>query len=888
MGRGSSLRRVTGRVRRLGGRVRRFAGKVRRAVPAELNAAWRRMPVRSHVVFYESFSANGALCNPEAIFRALIDDPEFSRLHHVWTLNDPAAHPRITDEFRGHRRVRFVRHRSAAYFRALATAGYLVNNATFPPEFGKRPGQVYLNTWHGTPLKAMGYGIPNGALGTRNVVRNFLAADYLVSSGPFMTEQMYAVDYRLRNIFRGRIIEAGQPRTDRSLAPGAREEAVSAFEATGLRAQGRKVFVYAPTWKGASFYRPEDSSEDIRQVLDTLQDALGPHWLAVAKVHQSVYAASVRSGNLTGRLVDNDIPTNVVLAGADALMTDYSSIFFDFLCLDRPIYFYLADADHYSSTRGLYESVESLPGSKAATLEELASLARRLASGEPEPTEDVRARQEWRDKYAPKDDGAATQRVVDVVFRGQADPGLIDISRDHRQRVLIYLGSMKSMGITTSGLNLLANIDHERFDVSAVYTYTVKSDPMRNIRAIDRRVRHLPRMGAMNGSKLTHLKRERLIERGIPAQTRHQSEIPVAQLFHDEWVRCFGDAEFDHIIDFSGYGAYWDCILLQGRGAKHSIWLHNDLYADARRETNGVRHLYNRLHSVFTTYRFFDHLVSVSAALSKVNSANLADYAPADRFTFAANTIDFERILRMAEPPAVPELAAEGGALASDGSDTADVETAEAAEAAEAAALDIEAGEIVEAEEAGDGLTEQVTTWSWRKAAPGVVTFVTVGRLSPEKNQERLIRAFARVHADHPDSRLIILGGGPIIGRLRALIKELGMTGRIQLAGFLSNPFRVLAHCDCFVLPSDHEGQPMVILEALTLGLPVIATQFSSVDGAIPPGCGIVVPRSVDGVEYGLREFLAGRLPKPSFDPVAYNRQAMDEFYSAIGAHPAD
>jgi glycosyltransferase involved in cell wall biosynthesis len=695
-----------------------------------------------------------------------------------------------------------------------------------------------------------------------------------------MTEQMYAVDYRLRNIYRGRIIEAGQPRTDRSLATGARAEASEAFEATGLSARGRKVFVYAPTWKGASFYRPEDSSADIREILDVLQDALGPQWLAVAKVHQSVYAASVKSGNLRGRLVDNDIPTNVVLAGADALMTDYSSIFFDFLCLDRPIFFYLADADHYSSTRGLYESIENLPGSKASTIDELVQMTRRLSTGDPEPVEIIEARRVWRDRYAPKDDGSATQRVVDVVFRKKADSALVDISRDRRERVLIYLGSMKSMGITTSGLNLLANIDHERFDVSAVYTYTVKSDPLRNIRAIDRRVRHLPRLGAMNGSKVTHLRRERLMKKGIPAHTLHRADIPVAHLFRDEWVRCFGDAEFDYIIDFSGYGSFWDCILLQGRGAKHSIWLHNDLYADARRETNGVRHLYDRLHSVFTTYRFFDHLVSVSAALSKVNAANLADYAPTDRFTYAANTIDFERILRMAEPPP-PAPVVEPGVTSGDSAATDEV-------IAEAAALDVEEGEIVEGEEAGDGLTEQVTTWSWRQAAPGVTTFVTVGRLSPEKNQERLIRAFARVHADHPDTRLIILGGGPILGRLRSLIKELGMTGHVQLAGFLSNPFRVLTHCDCFVLPSDHEGQPMVILEALTLGLPVIATQFSSVDGAIPPGCGIVVPRSVEGVEHGLREFLAGRIPAPDFDPAVYNRQAMAEFYAAIGVRSTD
>jgi hypothetical protein len=121
-----------------------------------------------------------------------------------------------------------------------------------------------------------------------------------------------------------------------------------------------------------------------------------------------------------------------------------------------------------------------------------------------------------------------------------------------------------------------------------------------------------------------------------------------------------------------------------------------------------------------------------------------------------SHAIDFERILRMAEPPP-PKSEEEIGDEAADSAQVM----------ADAADLDVEEGELAEGEEAGDGLTDQITTWSWRTAAPGVTTFVTVGRLSPEKNQERLIRAFARVHADHPDTRLIILGGGPILGKLR-------------------------------------------------------------------------------------------------------------------------
>lgn len=843
-------------------RMRRTGKKLRRAIPAELQAAWRRLPIRPKVVMYESFGGNGVLCNPEAIFRSLITDPEFADLTHVWVLDDPTAHPGIVSEFGRHPKVEFVRHRSASYFRHLSTAGFLINNATFPPPFSKRPGQVYLNTWHGTPLKKMGYGMPDGATGTRNIVRNFLAADYLVSSGPFMTEQMYAVDYRLRNIFRGRIIESGQPRTDRSQQPGARSQAIAALTATGLPVTDKKILLYAPTWKGESFYRPSDTSAEVADVVHQLQAAVGDEWLVVAKVHQVVYDAAVESGNLSGRLVDNDIPTNLTLAAADVLVTDYSSIFFDFLHLDRPILFLLTDLADYSSTRGLYESPDQLPGGKAETVGDLCAKAAALAAGEPEPSADAALRHRWRAEYAPLDDGAATSRVIDVVFRGKRQDLLIDIERDSRERMLVYLGSMKSNGITTSALNLLANLDHERFDVSVFYTYTGRGDQAKNIAAIDPRVRHLPRVGGMNGSKLRHVRREQMARKGLPKSVAAVQDVPVASLFHDEWVRCFGDAEFDEIIDFSGYGPLWDFILLQGKAPNKSIWLHNDMYADARREVHGKQHLFKKLHSVFTTYRLFDHLVSVSEALAEVNAHNLAAYAPAERFGFAANTIDYHRIRTMAAQPL---------------EDDWQPRRRPAAESQEESDL---------AEES-DGMTDGVATWQWSDAAPGVVTFVSAGRLSTEKNHERLIRAFAKVHSDHPDTRLIILGGGPLEEHLHQLVDTLGVTDSVELAGFQVNPYRPMGKCDCFVLSSDHEGQPMVILEALVLGLPVISTEFSSVRGALSASDGIIVPRSIDGVEQGMRAFLAGEIPPPTFDPQAYNREAMRQFYVALGLEPS-
>ena len=167
---------------------------------------------------------------------------------------------------------------------------------------------------------------------------------------------------------------------------------------------------------------------------------------------------------------------------------------------------------------------------------------------------------------------------------------------------------------------------------------------------------------------------------------------------------------------------------------------------------------------------------------------------------------------------------------------------------------------------------------------PGVRTFVTAGRLSGEKNQERLIRAFDLVHQDDPDTRLVILGTRPLLDRLIEVVDELGLAAAVTLAGYEQNPYVVVANSDCFVLSSDYEGQPMVLLEALILERPIVTTEFGSVRGALPDGYGLIVPRTVDELAEGMRAFLRGEVVSRPFDCVAYNAEATNEVYRAIGA----
>ncbi len=391
--------------------------------------------------------------------------------------------------------------------------------------------------------------------------------------------------------------------------------------------------------------------------------------------------------------------------------------------------------------------------------------------------------------------------------------------------MLVHIGGMKPNGITTAALGLLRHLDHERFDVTAVFDSVPEADRLANVALIPPQVRPLPRIGAFAlGSLLWYVRRE-LFTRGGTMRERDRATMEAR--FETEWRRCYGNARFDLAVDFSGYSPTWSYLLARAPGATRSIWLHNDLLADQQRTVAGERAHEDNLGSVFGSYRHYDHLVSVSQALRDINARSLAAYAPAERFVAARNTIDGARVLAGAAAPLDPDVL-----------------------------------------ERREDLT----------------TFVTVGRISPEKNHERLVRAFSAVHAEEPATRLVIIGDGPLRDEVGALAAELGVADAVVLTGLQANPFAILAASDAFVLSSDYEGQPMVILEALVLGLPVVTTAFGSVRSALPEGVGLVVDRTVPALAEGLRAALRGEVPVTTLDAEAYNTEVMAEFYRAIGA----
>lgn len=556
-------------------KARSAVNRLRRAVRTRLPAkplepaeaftdCYRRLPLDPDLVLYQAHSGAAMACNPYAIFTALLDDPDYAHLTHVWVLDSTAELRRRRQEYADRPNVRFVKDGAAGYFRALATAKYLVQNTSFSAYFVKRPGQVYVNTWHSITVKTLGYDVPGGNHGTRNMVRNFLMADYLVSPNLFMTG-IFADSFKLRGLFPNRVLEVGYPRNDVTLHTP-RAEVIDELRSRGIAVDpAKKIILYAPTWRG-TLSDIQGGTEELEQVREQLAAGVdADEYQILVKPHQFHYGRLTREQKQSGRYVPRQFNANRLLAAVDVLISDYSSIAFDFLVTDRPVLFYIPDLADYASQRGIYFTTDELPGPVTADAADLAGWINDL----PAATADRAGRYaDLKARLCGHEDGRAAERVVAAVFGGREVAGTIDgLLEPSLTRVLLHVDDLDDSDTTEALLGLAASLDPARYDVTVAGIG--HSEQSRE-----------------NAARLTS---RTLVRAGRPTLSRREAAAlevlrrfgpigPVATLLppdpalRREWRRRFGDARFDVVVECSRRPGIFGWLAKLASGAKLVVW----------------------------------------------------------------------------------------------------------------------------------------------------------------------------------------------------------------------------------------------------------------------------------------------------------------------------
>ncbi|MFC3577931.1 CDP-glycerol:glycerophosphate glycerophosphotransferase [Streptomyces yaanensis] len=359
-----------------------------------------RRPLDPNLAVYCAYWGRGYACNPAAIHtKARELAPHIRSVFLV----EPDAVDSVPQD------VEYAVIGSRKYWDVLARAKYLVNNANFADGVVKRPGSVHLQTQHGTPLKKMGvdqstYPVVAAATGSfTKLLARVDRWDYNLSSNRHSTqmwERAFPGSYEA--------LEYGYPRNDVYYTATAAD--VARIRRDLGVPEGKTALLYAPT------HRDYSTGFDAHLGLEELCEAIGDDFVVLLRAHY-FYDRGTASGS--GRIIDvtRHRSSEDVCLAADALITDYSSIMFDYANLNRPIVVYANDWEVYRETRGVYfDLMQDPPGRVARTPEELAAVFR---DGSYADDFAAALRSAFRERFCQFDDGRAAERVVRRVLLGE-------------------------------------------------------------------------------------------------------------------------------------------------------------------------------------------------------------------------------------------------------------------------------------------------------------------------------------------------------------------------------------------------------------------------------------------------------------------------------------
>lgn len=374
--------------------------------------------VDEKTVLFDSFLGKSFSCNPRYIFEAMLKDPYFEGWTFVWSNNNSDK------PISGCINVKYM---SLKFFYYAAKSKYWIFNSRMPKVLKKGLDQVYLQTWHGTPLKKLAHDIEIGENAvfyrtqvTYSEMTRYYDVDvrrynYMISPNRYATKCFNSAF----QIGFDRLIETGYPRND-ILVNHTPEMAMEIKERLGVP-KDKKIILYAPTWRDNIFNLAGYQFEPLAD-FKRWEKELGEEYFLIYKPHYLI-TNNISRDEFKNFMYFSEATDNIndLYIISDVLITDYSSVFFDYAVLKRPMLFYMFDLHEYANDlRGFYFDINTLPGpiveKEDDLLKELKLLSERNLGIDPKEEEKF---DNFMEKYCSLEDGKSSERVIDIVFKGK-------------------------------------------------------------------------------------------------------------------------------------------------------------------------------------------------------------------------------------------------------------------------------------------------------------------------------------------------------------------------------------------------------------------------------------------------------------------------------------
>jgi CDP-glycerol glycerophosphotransferase (TagB/SpsB family) len=366
-------------------------------------------PLNNKMVFFESFLGKNYSGNPKYIYEQMLRMPEFKDFTFVWSYNGNNQ-----EEISGNPLI--VNRDSEDYYRYLARSKYWVSNIIFPVH-KKREGNVYLQTWHGTPLKKLGFDIEiegPETLARENFYIESRNWDYLVAANPYSSEI-----FRRAFKFENEMVEYGYPAND--IFYQDKKALVKTTQDVKAKLgipSSKKVILYAPTWRDDEMVGSWEHTFELKFDVNKFFEKLNEEYVLVLRMHHLVGDSLVIEEKHKSFVYDcskyDDIQELYTIA--DILITDYSSVFFDYANSLKPILFYAYDFEKYKNNiRGFYLDMEhDLPGPLIKDEYDLLNSIIDIDEIQVQYRENY---QTFYNKFCSLENGKASKKVIEEVFK---------------------------------------------------------------------------------------------------------------------------------------------------------------------------------------------------------------------------------------------------------------------------------------------------------------------------------------------------------------------------------------------------------------------------------------------------------------------------------------
>ncbi|EHJ09166.1 bifunctional glycosyltransferase family 2 protein/CDP-glycerol:glycerophosphate glycerophosphotransferase [Staphylococcus simiae] len=367
--------------------------------------------VKPKTIVFESFGGKNYSDSPKYIYEYMYQ--YYPNYNYVWAFKNPDNHVIPGN-------AKKVKRGSSEYYQAYSEASHWVANSRLPLYLNKKDNQTYIQTWHGTPLKRLANDMKVVRMpGTtthkykRNFNRETSRWDYLVSPNRYSTEIFKSAFWMDED----RILEIGYPRNDVLVNKANDKEYIEEIRTNLNIPKDKKVIMYAPTWRDDEFLGKGKYLFELKIDLENLQQELGDDYVVLLRMHYLISNALDLAGYENFAIdVSNYSDISELYLISDCLITDYSSVMFDFGILKRPQFFFAYDIDKYDKgLRGFYmDYMKDLPGPIYKEPYGLAKQLKNLDEVQEKYQDKIDA---FYDRFCSVDNGKASQYIADLIHQ---------------------------------------------------------------------------------------------------------------------------------------------------------------------------------------------------------------------------------------------------------------------------------------------------------------------------------------------------------------------------------------------------------------------------------------------------------------------------------------